>query len=45
MISLPPSPGDQLMVLATKVAHLLRLTRYPPTTTAFYEKPQSFYLH
>ena len=28
MIRFPPSPGDQLMVLATKPARLLRLTRY-----------------
>lgn len=27
MIRFPPPPGDQLVVLATKLAHLLRLTR------------------
>lgn len=29
MIRFPPSPGDQPEPLATKSAHLLRLTRYP----------------
>ena len=29
MIRSPPSPGDQLAMPATKLAHLLRLTRYP----------------
>ena len=29
MSRFPPSPGDQLAALATKLAHLLRLSRYP----------------
>lgn len=29
MIRFPPSPGDQLAMPAAKLAHLLRLTRYP----------------
>ena len=42
MIRFPPFPRDQLEPLATKPAHLLRLTRYPrpyprfPETQAFY---------
>ena len=37
MIRFPPSPGDQPEPLATKSAHLLRLTRYPQPYPRFPE--------
>ena len=42
MIRFPPSPEDQLVVRATKSAHLLRLTRYPQPYPRFQQNRRRF---
>ena len=42
MIRFPPSPGNQLVVIATKLAHLLRLTRYPRPQPRFMKNRRRF---